>query len=1543
MATIAELVVRVGADVGGLQRGLGTANNQINQFGSRAEAAIGRVKTQVADLTRQAALVGTGMSAAVTAPLVAVGKGALDLATGYQGAMNMVQAVTQATAAQMEGLDRTAIALGADMSLPATSAKDAALSMVELSKAGLSVQDTMDAAKGSLQLAAAGQLDNANAAAISAQALNAFGLAGKEATRVADMLAAGANVSAASVGDLAIGMQQGGFAFAAAKQPIDHMITALAALTNVGLTGSDAGTALKNAMIRLMSPTQEAAKLMNKLNLSVYDTAGNMLPFPQIIENVSRATAGMTQEQRNAALETIFLSDGMKAMIPLLALGKDGFVALEQQVQRHGAAADLAGAMTKGLGGAIEGLKSQVETFLLNEAKPFLDTLEGWVRKAADFIPKLSQMDPALKSLGLALIVAVAAAGPLLVIMAGLTSALGFILSPLGLVIAGVIALGTAFAANVGGIRDAVLPALIAVGHTLANVLTPALQGVVTFVREHGQALAIFFGTTLVIAFTAWAASATAAAIATVAAMAPVIVVLGVVAAAVAAFAFAWEGDWFGIREVTRAAITSMIQFLGILGIAFLELARFINRTINDVIILSLRAMGTAMAILGNQAGANMMFQMANGFASRKGLVDYQLLVMQRRLWLFAAEASKLGWLAGDGFTRNLAGALGAGAAAVAAGKAASLGPALAAAAGAISAGRTAAPQITLPAISGIAGAPPIIGSGGGGSAADGARNTKSAIEAAADMTKSIADAIKAGVEALQKLGSFRLPENFEAQVELFARAVDTVMMRLQAVALKYKAEGLALVGQYGDASGKLFSGLSAAFGLFADLHDAGNRILHGPAKLAELAVTLSEKVRIVMNELGSRIGGWDEFATTKMSRFADSSKSMVDMLSAALDFFVRAADSAAVVNGPVKLASVAVQIAEKVIIVMNELGSRIPLWDEFSTTKIARFAEASGKVMAGLTSGLEFFLKIAENDKLLSTPVKLAAAAVNIAEKVVVVMNELGSRIPLWDEFATTKIGQFAEASRKVTEALASALRFFDALAQIDVLPARGVLDAFFNKLDEWLELVEMRSTTWQKRASEATAKLSKWVGDTVGGLAGAFGPLSDLGSKLDALPSRGVLDFFFGKVDQFLDAFQEKAADFASKANETTAKISGYVGGTVGGIGNAIGVLGDLGGEIDALPSRGVIDTLFEALDGWLEDFNKKAGAWASRANKSTAELAGFIGQTLSGIGHALDPLTRLVDFKAPTEESIHAFFLALDEVLRVFALRSQEWKDRATPEVAALATNVGTVMEGINKALDPIIKMEAAQKITQEQVEGSFARIWDALHFFNVALMQSTEFEGDWGKRAVEFAKSIGEVFSSVKSAIDVLTSIGGDGAGGGKEGGTSIFAVFKEAFDKDNEKSLLSLWNKGFDDMFQKGLTWANKLRYEVFGPAFNIWNTLFINQTDQWATSWASAMNTMALAAEDFARRANAAFNSIPGYGSSGGGGGTPPPAPLPDPNKRHISPTGYNPNHMTASTTNGRGGDIYIGSLKVGEAPKSVHDWLVQVGQHRNIYDLGGD
>jgi TP901 family phage tail tape measure protein len=333
------------------------------------------------------ALTLTGIAAAVT------GAASVKMAGDFEQSLNIFKSVTGATAQQMALVATRARELGKDISLPGISARDAAGAMTELAKAGLSINEALAASKGVLSLAKAGNLEVADAASIAAKALNAFGLAGSEAVRVADLLAAAANASTAGVDEIALGLSQVG---AGAKQMgvgLQDTITALALFSNAGLRGQDAGTSLKQMFVQLASPTKQASDLMKQLGLNFFDASGNFVGLEKASGLLQSKLKGLTQEQRNNALATIFGSDSMRVAAILADQGAAGFDKMAKAVGRQGAATELAAAQNAGFNGALDNFKSTLETLgielgtkLLPPVTTFLQVLTDKLPVAVDFV-----------------------------------------------------------------------------------------------------------------------------------------------------------------------------------------------------------------------------------------------------------------------------------------------------------------------------------------------------------------------------------------------------------------------------------------------------------------------------------------------------------------------------------------------------------------------------------------------------------------------------------------------------------------------------------------------------------------------------------------------------------------------------------------------------------------------------------------------------------------------------------------------------------------------------------------------------------------------------------------------------------------------------------------------------------------------------------------------------------------------------------------------------------------------------------------------------
>lgn len=290
---------------------------------------------------------------------------AIKSAADFQQQINILGAVSGATSEKLGQLSDFAIKLGADVKLPGTSAKDAADAMTELSKAGLSIEDTMAAARPVLLLSAAAQISNADAATYTATALNSFNLAGSQAAHVADLLAGAANASAGDVPDMAEALQYAGAAAHAAGLSIDETVAAIAEMSNKGLSGSVAGSSLAQALRSLQAPSKAAATSMKDLGINVYDAQGKMLPMDGVIQQFTTHMEGLTQKQQNQALATIFGSRAVQAARIVFLGGTKAYDKMRDSVSKTGSAQRLAAAQTKGFNGALQAFTSTIETLAI--------------------------------------------------------------------------------------------------------------------------------------------------------------------------------------------------------------------------------------------------------------------------------------------------------------------------------------------------------------------------------------------------------------------------------------------------------------------------------------------------------------------------------------------------------------------------------------------------------------------------------------------------------------------------------------------------------------------------------------------------------------------------------------------------------------------------------------------------------------------------------------------------------------------------------------------------------------------------------------------------------------------------------------------------------------------------------------------------------------------------------------------------------------------------------------------------------------------------
>lgn len=345
---------------------------------------------------RGATLAANASFLAGAAALVVFAK-SVGLAAKLEDELNVFRITAGATAEEMERVSEAARALGTDITLPAVSAGDAAAAMTELAKAGLSVQDSIAGARGTLQLATAAQLDNATAVNITASALNAFGLSGSEAVHVADLLANAANEAQGGIGDMGASLASVASVARQVGISLTDTVALLTLLAKNGIQGAAGGTVLRVALLRLVAPSVAAAKIIERLGLRIRDAQGNIRP--QVFADFAKATENLTAKQRDADAAIVFGTRGIRAQA---ILGREGAAALNEMalaVEKQGTAAAVAGARNAGFTGKMENLKNQAEALGLVLGQVSIGPLGLFIDALADTASGLAATTEAMRDL----------------------------------------------------------------------------------------------------------------------------------------------------------------------------------------------------------------------------------------------------------------------------------------------------------------------------------------------------------------------------------------------------------------------------------------------------------------------------------------------------------------------------------------------------------------------------------------------------------------------------------------------------------------------------------------------------------------------------------------------------------------------------------------------------------------------------------------------------------------------------------------------------------------------------------------------------------------------------------------------------------------------------------------------------------------------------------------------------------------------------------------------------------------------------------------
>jgi len=439
MAGLADLVVKIGADLRGFNEGMATVGQKLSGVGKSMTKA------------------GATLTASVTAPVMAMGASVVKASADFETGMNRVQALTGASKDQFVALEAEAKRLGATT---AFSASDAADAMGFLAMAGFDSDQILGSMNDTLNLAAAAQMDLGSAADTVSNIMTGYGLSTEQTAHATDVLVktmTSANTDLAQLGEA---MKYAGPVASSVGVSFEEAAAAIGLMGNAGIQGSMAGTSLRNALLKMKSPTEDSLMVMERLGASMGLTA-------QEVHRAARSAGSGKDHFGDMAKIVDLLSHstdvagdavaifGVRAgpaMAALVSQGSESLRDLTGELESSGGTAKrIADVQMSGFNGAMAGMRSAFEALQISIGQSgLLDLMTGMVNNLASFTRELATAEPATMRLGIAMAAVAASVGPTLLVtgklvqiiaqLGGVAKMVGLIFNPYVLLFAAVAA-----------------------------------------------------------------------------------------------------------------------------------------------------------------------------------------------------------------------------------------------------------------------------------------------------------------------------------------------------------------------------------------------------------------------------------------------------------------------------------------------------------------------------------------------------------------------------------------------------------------------------------------------------------------------------------------------------------------------------------------------------------------------------------------------------------------------------------------------------------------------------------------------------------------------------------------------------------------------------------------------------------------------------------------------------------------------------------------------------------------------------------------------
>ncbi|MGJ5700443.1 phage tail tape measure protein [Staphylococcus chromogenes] len=398
---------------------MGKIGNKFSELGPRLQEIGGKMQS-----------VGRNMSMYVSAPIVAGFGAAVKKSIDFDDSMRKVKATSGATGSEFQQLRDKALEMGAKTKFSASESADA---LNYMALAGWDTKDMLGGIDGVMQLAAASGEDLGQVSDIVTDSLTAFGMKAKDSGHFADVLAQTSSKANTDVRGLGEAFKYAAPVAGALGYTVEDTSIAIGLMSNAGIKGEKAGTALRTMFTNLSKPTGDMKKKMDELGISITDSNGNMLPMRDVMDQLRGKFKGLSKEQQASAAATIFGKEAMSGALAIINASDEDYQKLTKSIDgSKGAAKRMSDEMEGGIGGSIRQMKSAIESLAISIGDvmaPYIKKLAEWLSHAAN---KLNEMPKGTQKIVVGLGLLAAAIGPLLVTLGVMVSTIGSAMTVIG-------------------------------------------------------------------------------------------------------------------------------------------------------------------------------------------------------------------------------------------------------------------------------------------------------------------------------------------------------------------------------------------------------------------------------------------------------------------------------------------------------------------------------------------------------------------------------------------------------------------------------------------------------------------------------------------------------------------------------------------------------------------------------------------------------------------------------------------------------------------------------------------------------------------------------------------------------------------------------------------------------------------------------------------------------------------------------------------------------------------------------------------------------